>query len=321
MKPKHLFVVLLAAALLLSACGGSAAQTFATDEFNAEVDGLSDTDALAPTGAEAERALEVGASADGQFAGDPNLNVVVPAAEDRIIIKNANLTMEVEHPAAQVDAIMRLAEEMGGFVVTSNVYAQASGSGYDVPSAEITIRVPASQFNRVLASLEGDANRVLTKSVTGQDVTQQYTDLQSRLRNLEATAEQLQIIMLEADKTTDVLAVYNELVHVNEQAEVLRGQIKYYAEAAAFSAIAIQLRAPVPVVEYPAPRPAWQRAFDNASEALGEMLEATSALLIWLGVFLLPTLLIYVSPFVGLWLFARWLRNRRAAGTPSPAGN
>jgi len=314
MNAKRLLYPLVLFTLMLGACAPATANADVfVDEALQQAEPYADVDA--------ERAVELGAAVEGQSAAESDLAVVVPAADDRVILKNASLTLEVEHPAAQVNAIMRLAEEMGGFVVTSNVYAQASSNGYQVPSAEITIRVPADQFNRVLAELEGDANQVITRSVTGQDVTQQYTDLQSRLRNLEEAAAQLQQIMDEADDTVDVLAVYNELVRVNEQAEVLRGQIKYYAEAAAYSAISIQLRAPAPVVETPAPRPAWQRAFENASEALGEMWEATVGLAIWLGVFLLPTALIYLSPFALLIVLIRWWKQRRAAQPAAAAGD
>jgi hypothetical protein len=72
-------------------------------------------------------------------------------------------------------------------------------------------------------------------------VTSEYTDLESRLGNLEAAEEQLTRIMESAVKTEDVLNVYNQLVQTREQIEVIKGQMKYYEQSAAMSAVSVEL--------------------------------------------------------------------------------
>ena len=104
--------------------------------------------------------------------------------------------------------------------------------------------VAAERLDEALTSIESESNRLpLTKNISSQDVTKDYTDLQSRLRNLEEAEAQLREIMASANKTEDVLSVYNQLVQVREQIEVTKGQIQYYEQSAALSAISVEILA------------------------------------------------------------------------------
>lgn len=141
-----------------------------------------------------------------------------------------------------MDAITQMAEGMGGFVVTVNTYKTAYGpQSVTATRASMTIRVPGERLNEALRQIKSMAVEVQSENVSGQDVTAEYTDLQSRLKNLEAAERQLQSIMEEATKTEDVLAVYNQLVSTREQIEVIKGQMKYYEEAAAMSAVTLDI--------------------------------------------------------------------------------
>src|SRR3972149_2464907 len=105
----------------------------------------------------------------------------------------------------------------------------------------MTIRVPSAKLNDALKQIKEMSVEVTSESISGQDVTSEYVDLKSRLRNLEAAEKQLQSIMAEATKTEDVLAVYNQLVYTREQIEVIKGQMKYYEASAALSAITLDI--------------------------------------------------------------------------------
>lgn len=125
---------------------------------------------------------------------------------ERIVIKNANLEIVVNAPDESMETIGRMAEEMGGFVVSANLYMAQLSDGQEVPRASITIRVPADRLDEALTRIESESDRLpLTKNIQSQDVTRDYTDLQSRLKNLEATEAQLMEIMASANKTEDVL--------------------------------------------------------------------------------------------------------------------
>jgi len=158
---------------------------------------------------------------------------------ERIIIKNANLTISVADPAKSMNTISKMAEDMGGFVVSANMYKETLNSGMEVPRASITVRVPVEKLNVALDQIRSQSKQnPISESANSQDVTNEYVDLQSRQRNLEAAEADLVKIMDQAYKTEDVLTVYNQLVSIREQIEVIKGQIKYYSESARFSASA-----------------------------------------------------------------------------------
>jgi hypothetical protein len=141
-----------------------------------------------------------------------------------------------------------MGEEMGGWVVTSSTGYFTNSAGEQVARGFITIRVPAGRLNEALERIKGGEGleKINSESINGQDVTQQYIDLSSRLKNLEAAEQQLQTIMDSARKVDDVMTVYNQLVNVRGEIETIKGQLQYYQEAAAYSSIEIELLPPEP---------------------------------------------------------------------------
>ena len=237
------------------------------------------------------------------------------AQTERIVIKNASLSLSVEDPSASMDAIAEMAEEMGGFVVNANLYKQELESGVQVPRASITVRVPAEKLNQALSQIKSESDQdPLSESIDSQDVTRDYVDLQSRLKNLEATEAKLTEIMDDAIKTEDVLSVYNQLVNVREQIEVIKGQINYYQESAALSAISVELLADEAV--QPLTIGGWQPV-GVAKDAIQALINTAKFLvnaIIWIVIYVLPVLallyLIFILPLSLLW--RAWRKRRRA---------
>jgi hypothetical protein len=188
--------------------------------------------------------------------------------------------------------------------------------GTEVPYATITIRVPAERLEKTLEEIEMLAVEVTTKNQSGQDVTKEYTDLKSRLRNLEETIEQLQKIMDEAYKTEDVLMVYEELTRRTEEAEVIRGQIKYYEESAAYSKISVTLtqfeeEEPIEPVTVEGWRPG--KVLRDAFQSLLDFLQAFVDFMINFIVSFIPKLLIIGSPFfIGWWIWRKRRKPKKA---------
>jgi hypothetical protein len=221
--------VLLIIALLLAACA-PATQNLSPAE--------------APAVAPQRQSLESSAGS----AASPNKSAYsqdqAATSTDRLVIKNATLSLAVDDPLKSMDNITRMAETMGGFVVSAEMYQQTLSNGVKVPQVNITVRVPAERLAEALATIKAETDQpVISENQTSQDVTADYTDLNSRLVNLQAAEKQLQEIMASAVKTEDVLAVYNQLVSVREQIELIKGQMKYYEESAALSSISTQLYA------------------------------------------------------------------------------
>ncbi len=311
---KRLGLIFLIFVFLLSGCQAASR----TEAPAMESIGISGAPMEAPLMPEAEYAK----SAD---YANSTADAVAPTVE-RLVIKNANLSIVVADPAKVVKEIGAMAERMGGFVVNSNVYQNSTNTGVKYTEANILVRVPAEQLtaamDEIKAKVKNAETDVTNESVTGQDVTSEYTDLSSRLRNLEDTAAQLRKIMEEASKTEDVLSVFNELQRVNGEIEVIKGQMKYYEESAAMSAISVYIQAEEAIA--PISVGGWkpQGVARDAVQALIDAYQVIASGAIWAVIFCLPILL----P-IGLVVFfivkgvQRARRNRKKAVASEPKGN
>jgi hypothetical protein len=316
---KRLILIVMIALLALSACaaaprsentaaseGGFAAPS-APEMMESEMYDRDNRGILAP--------VEMPAAEPGP-AGQ-----VVPEAR-RLVIRNANLTIVVDDPAQAMTTISRMAEEMEGFVVSSNLYKRSNESGREFPEANINVRVPAERLNEAMdlikALVRDPLVDVRAENVSGQDVTKEYTDLQSRLTNLEETEKQLREILGSATRTEDVLAVHYQLTQIREQIEVIKGQIKYYEESAALSSIAVTIQAQAAV--QPIEIGGWQPVgvARNAVQALVDTLQVLGGVAIWLILYVLPVLLLIFIPLRLLWLLFRRTRKNGSKVYPTP---
>ena len=302
---KRLPFLTILAALLLSACQAAAA-TPAPGIVDVQTEGKGGEGASSgfappPAGDAAEAGARQAAANEGTTA-------------ERLVIKNATLLLVVKDPAISVDSISALADGLDGFVVSSNVsQASTDAAGNKIMRAQISIRVPADKFLPAIEQLEGMAvtGKADSKNITGEDVTAQYTDLESQLRNLEAAEQQLQKIMDSATKTEDVLAVYNQLVAIRGQIEQVKGQMQYYRESAALSFISIDL---IPdVLSQPIEIGGWkpQGIAKDAIEALVVVLQFLGSLAIYGVLLCLPLGLLFGVP--GYFLVRFGLRRFRKA--------
>lgn len=242
-----------------------------------------------------------------------NTSTVVNPLE-RMVIKNANLSIVVQDPLEKMESIAAMADEMGGYVVNSNVWQNTLSSGAKVPHTSISIRVPAERLDEALARIKAGVGEILSENVSGQDVTSDYTDLTSRLRNLEAAETQLQQIMDEATKTEDVLQVYNNLVDVREQIEVIKGQMKYYEQAAAMSMISVDITGDEEA--QPLQIGGWKPAgvAKDAIETMVDTLQWLGDVAIWVVLCVLPVGIVVGIPmfFIGRTAL-RFRKQRKAA--------
>ncbi len=248
---------------------------------------------------------------DGSAFKTANSSVGEAPAVDvqRMVIKNARLSIAVNDPPASMDRVSALAEELGGYVVSANLDQTWLENGAKVPRGSITIRVPAERLDEALDRIKAEtAQPVISQQVSSQDVTAEYTDLESRLRNLEAAEQGLQKIMDAATNTEDIMSVYNQLVAIREQIEIIKGQMKYYEQSAALSSVSVELLANEAV--QPLTIGSWQPA-GVAKSAVQALINAVKFLfnaLIWIVLFIAPVLLIVLTPPI---LIARAVLARR----------
>ena len=161
--------------------------------------------------------------------------------EERLVIENADLAIVVKDPKARMAEITALANEFGGFVVSSNLYQSFTSFGKEVPEATIVIRVPSERLDEALTRIKEGAVEIDYENRSGQDVTNIYVDLQAQLKAKQAAEAKLLEIMDQATRAEDVLAIYLQVQQVQTEIEQLKGQIKYYEESAALSSISVRL--------------------------------------------------------------------------------
>src|SRR5258706_1627773 len=170
-------------------------------------------------------------------------------AIERKIIRNANLTVEVTSPADNQRKITSIAELHQGFVITSEATQRITE---DKGKPEVTInlvaRVPAAQFNQVMEEIRAAAIRVIQEKITGQDVTEEFIDLEARIKNQKALEGQFLEIMKRAGKVEDALEVQRQLGDLRTEIEKLEGRKRFLENQASLSTINITLQSPTQIV-------------------------------------------------------------------------
>ena len=238
-----------------------------------------------------------------------NQQLSAPGADQRLIVKTATLTLLVTDVAEVATRSANLAETLGGFVVTAS---QREEGGR--PAATVQMRVPAERFDEAMGQLRGMAERVQNEQVQSRDVTEEFVDVDARLRNLRATEQRYLDLLSQARTVEDILRIEQQLSNVRGQIEQLQGRLNFLQRSAELSTITVELRLPAAAQTPPPSDWAIQPIFRNAVAALLTILQ------------LLLGLLIFAVVFAPIWLplaFAiRWLRRRRRAGrtaAPVPA--
>jgi hypothetical protein len=311
MLRKWILIVMIAV-VALTACGVAAQQT---QTLEAEKDGFygGGGGAPAPSLPEALPYAPVEDAPAREFASGTANTVAQAQATDRLVIKNASLALVVKDPSASADSIAALAQSLNGFVVSSNVYqTSVDAEGNRILGASVTIRVPVDKLDQALAQLKGLAVKVESTQITGEDVTAQYSDLESQLKNLETAEAQLQRIMTDAKRTEDVLNVFNQLTAIRGQIEQIKGQMKYYRESSDMSLISVTLTQDV--LSQPIETGGWQPegVAKDAVEALVRALQGVVTALIWAGIYVLPLVLLFGVPvLVAVWVMRRRMRKAK----------
>ena len=217
------------------------------------------------------------------------------AATERMVIRTASMKVSVADPAQSMQAVQALANTLGGYVVNSEVGNNSDSAGVIYTTSSITIRVPAEKLDEAMAKireLAADAKTgVISESVSGQDVTSEYVDSESRLTNLKAAEKQLQELL---DKATDLqytVEIFKQLTDIRGQIEVLQGQMKYLKESSQLSAVSVWFvaEASLKPIEIGGWKP--EGAAREALQALINAAQGLGTFLIWFAIAWLPFLI------------------------------
>jgi hypothetical protein len=169
----------------------------------------------------------------GSFAPDVDPGSAEPSGKK--IIYTANISIEVSDVRASIEQISDAVASLGGYVAGSNFNDRD-----DRVSGSITVRIPPGKLDEISDRIE-DMGKVLTNNLSSQDVTYDYVDLDARLKNAQAQEKQLLAIMEQATLIEDILAVRSELGRVQQEIEVLKGQLRYLDNMVDFSTVTVAL--------------------------------------------------------------------------------
>lgn len=236
-----------------------------------------------------------------------------PVPVERKIIRDATLTLEVEEPVKAAERVTSIADAHGGFVVSSESRHESGARGgktYEVFTVQI--RVPAAQFDAALKDIRATAGEVMAEKVSGKDVTEEYIDLEARLRTQRALEAQLLDIMKSAREVSDAISVQKELTNVRTEIERVEGRRRFLENQSSLSTISVTLQPPAPLV-------GTTGFFHSIGEAFGKGVDIAASIilfLIWAAIALIPVLLFLVLP---AFFILRFILRRLSRRAPPPS--
>jgi hypothetical protein len=232
---------------------------------------------------------------------------------DRKIIFTASLQVEAENVRASFESAGLIARRAGGFVEQSSLSTRETDDGEQLTFATITMRVPVGEYDRVLNEIRLlNGTEVLSEESGSTEVTEEYTDLQSRLRNLERTEAQYLLLLEQANTIDDILTVNDRLDGVRAQVEQIQGRLNLLDDLTELATVSVTLSpveaAPLAVTDDDGGIPTFTEALEGAlglSIAALQLLAAASALLLVGAVWLVIPGLVYLG--------ARRMRRKESA--------
>ena len=250
---------------------------------------------------------------------------------DRKIIRTARLELRVEKVSAAVTEVEDIAAAAGGWVSESNVFIDKSDDGDGqtakrTETATVTIRVPADAYRSVVGQLRGVAEEVKSESSEASEVTEEYTDLQARLRNQQATEAQLLELLTKAETIPDILTVQDKVTQVRLEIERVQGRINVLDSLTDMATITVELATFVPPVEggggHSWAENAWNAAWEGSQVTvvvLGSAAIVGGMVLAWLAVPLLVIAFVWWRYGKRLSRLLRQLSGQEPGGSGTPA--
>jgi len=320
MKTRFNVIVLfvLLGAMILSACGGAAAP--ASTEVSVMEEPLPAVEApVVAEGVSQDAAKDQNAPPSDLAVGPVyNLGGEPEAANagfaaSHMIVKNGDVKLLVEDTDVAIDRATQVIGDLGGYIISSRVWYQPYSDGENYKYATITIGVPVDQFERTLSRLRALAVKVLDETASGEDVTNQFVDLQSQVTNLEATRDRIKSFLDEAKTVDEALRINAELANVEAQIEQIKGQMNYLQDRSAYSTITVNFEPVLPeLISTPTPTPTpnvWKpgETFENAKKTVTYAYQGIVDFLIWVFVVFVP---IFAPPILIIWALWKFFTRK-----------
>lgn len=239
--------------------------------------------------------------ASPSFSGLSSLknNVAPSESSDRIVIQDTGLSLQVKDVTKTINEIEEVTKSFGGFLISSHL-SKPEGAA----SGNISVRVPEDKRKEAMTAYKNMAVKVVSESVNGRDVTDQYTDLEAQLEVLYKTKLKYEEILQKAEKVTDLMSVQQQLTSLQSQIDNLKGQQKYYEQSAKLSKITIYLSTDELALPY-APTNEWRPTviFKEAVRSLVGTARSVGSLIIWA--------VVYVPIIIPIFLIIRFIKRKK----------
>jgi len=226
---------------------------------------------------------QVAPFAGGSMNSDSFLPEPVPAPEikDRLVIQNSYLSLKVKDVSDSLTKIKVKAEALDGYLVEASLSKPEETS-----SGNITVRIPTAKLDEFLSFCRNLALKVVSETLEGYDVTDQFIDTQKRLETLERTKRKFEEMLDKTVEVQEILQVQREITNLQEQIDKLKGQNQYLEQNAKLVKVTVYLASDELALPY-APSEAWRPGviFKTAVRTLILALRKVGTILIWSGVF------------------------------------
>jgi hypothetical protein len=284
-------------------CSSSASRTISTEGVTAKKDSAPVSqqivDQVAKTSGYDATAQKVSLT-DVDKAGS------IAEAADRKIIRNADITIEVPSTTDAQHRVTSIAEAHGGFVVTSEAKQRESNDpAQRTLDIKLVVRVPSNQFGSAFNEIKSLSSNTPAEQVTGQDVTEDFIDLEARIKTQKALEVQFLEIMRQANKIADALEVQRQIAEVRTEIEKLEGRKRFLENRSSLSTINVNIQTPKPVIAVT------ESGFRHSlSEALSDSVSLASDMVLFFARFVIMMVPVFVFVLLPAALVVRYMLRR-----------
>jgi len=223
-----------------------------------------------------------------------------PEQKTRMVVESSNISLVVDQVQAKVDQVLDYVKEKKGYMVSSSI-----NQLQEAPFAQLVVRLPREELRPALKYLRQIAVKVTSENLKGRDVTDQYLDLQARLKTFEKTKAKYEKILDQATTVEEILKVERQIINLQEQIDQLKGREQYLEKTAENAKLTVYLSTDELSLPYTPEEPAFRPKviFKKAVRSLVKSLRGLAKIIIWLAV--------YSLIWVPLLLVFYWLKKRK----------
>jgi uncharacterized coiled-coil protein SlyX len=292
-KWQYIFVLVVVLSVILVGCGNKRANDeSASSPMNKQTVMASKSD----------KRLSVDNIAEQDRAVNEANNAGSTQTLDKKIIKNADISMRVTEARVLVNTLIKRIEGKGGYVSSSSEYRDSSGKLH----FDLVLRMPQQVFDGFVVQIEDDGT-VMNKKIYTTDVTEEYIDLEARIKNLARQEIRLQELLNKANKVEELLKIEKEIERVRGEMDSLTGRLNYLKKSVDYSTVNLSLEEKV-IGGNQNDNPEWKVTFKNSIQAFNFVVHLLLVLLNGLIVFLvgiIPLVLVATAVFLPIYFYRK----------------